>query len=158
MWVSSVLCISVLSSLFCFPPASASKFIDDNHEALFSSNMWDVTHEIPGQLYNLIWNLDIGVLIIIADSRLVSTPALTENVGAGPTFNFFKISHLEFEVKRKCVTLRLIALKSEDHWQIQRKPAEIISAESFVLKLVFQFLGTISHRATAIVWCWQKPR
>ena len=147
-------------SLFCFPPASAPQFIDDNHEALFSSwsNMWDVTHEIPGQVYNLIWNLDIGVLIIIADSRLVSTPALTENVGAGPTFNFFKISHLEFEVKRKCVTLRLIALKSEDHWQIQRKPAEIISAESFVLKLVFQFLGTISHRARAIVWCWQKPR
>ena len=38
-------------------------------------------------------------------------------------------------MKRKCVTLRLIALKSEDRWQIQRKPAEIISAESFVFKI-----------------------
>ena len=93
-----------------------------------------MTHE-PGQVYNLIWNLDIGVLIIITDSRLVSKPALTENVGVGPTFNFFKISHLEFEVKRKCVTLRLIALKSEDRWQIQRKPAEIISAGELRFKI-----------------------
>ena len=119
----------------CSLPASASKFIDDNHEPLFSScsNMWPM--RISGQVYNLIWNLDIGVLIIITDSRLVSKPALTENVGIGPTFNIFQISHLEFEVKRKCVTLRLIALKSEDRWQIQRKPAEIISAESFVFKI-----------------------
>ena len=156
-WNYKVLC--ELSFMYlCSLPASASKFIDDNHEPLFSScsNMWPM--RISGQVYNLIWNLDIGVLIIITDSRLVSKPALTENVGIGPTFNFFQISHLEFEVKRKCVTLRLIALKSEDRWQIQRKPAEIISAESFVWKLVFQFLGTISHRAPAIVWCWQKPR
>ena len=87
-WNYKVLC--ELSFMFlCSPPASASKFIDDNHELLFSScsNMWPM--RIPGQVYNLIWNLDIGVLIIITDSRLVSKPALTENVGVGPTFNFF---------------------------------------------------------------------
>ena len=84
--MSSVLCISVL----CPRLRLFSKFIDDNHELLFSScsNMWPM--RIPGQVYNLIWNLDIGVLIIIADSRLVSKPALTENVGVGPTnFQFF---------------------------------------------------------------------
>ena len=48
-------------------------------------------------------------------------------------FQFFQ--NFTFKVKRKCAALRSIALKSEDRWQIQRKPAEIISAESFVFKI-----------------------